>query len=172
MQAGNTDDDLKKVQKQSNAYKNFFKYCVSIQSSIMTVFTAMYKDYMKILRIHVRDYVGNEKATDANSSAEGSDTTENNGANNNSGAANITDEQHNSFSDFEKAHPKGTYTKIKGSEYNFVMNSLPNDISIYTNKVVIINNIRYFIYTKARMVRKDSLEVYRISDQQQQGSTT
>lgn len=53
--------------KQVAAYQNYFKYCVSVQSNLMTVVMAVYKDYMKILRVHVRDYVGsgNEK-TEAN----------------------------------------------------------------------------------------------------------
>lgn len=67
-----TDSDKAKeandiASKQVAAYQNYFKYCVSVQSNLMTVVMAVYKDYMKILRIHVRDYVGsgNEK-TEAN----------------------------------------------------------------------------------------------------------
>lgn len=53
-----TENDT--ASKQVDAYQNFFKYCVSVQSNLMTVVMAVYKDYMKILRVHVRDYVGTE----------------------------------------------------------------------------------------------------------------
>lgn len=45
-----------------DAYRNYFKYLVDIQTNAMTVGTAMYKDYMKLLRVHVRDYVGDQGA--------------------------------------------------------------------------------------------------------------
>ena len=52
-----------KAQKQVEAYQVFFKQAVAVQTSLMTAVMAVYKDYMKLLRVHVRDYVGsgNEK---------------------------------------------------------------------------------------------------------------
>lgn len=70
--------------KQVAAYQNYFKYCVSVQSNLMTVVMAVYKDYMKILRVHVRDYVGsgNEK-TEANHQQAQAQTPEPEQSNNN-----------------------------------------------------------------------------------------
>ena len=64
--AEKANDINEKVKRKIDAYQNFFKYSVSVQSSLMTATIAVYKDYMKLLRVHVRDYVGQEKASDGN----------------------------------------------------------------------------------------------------------
>lgn len=55
------------AKRKVDAYRNFFQFSVSVQSSLMTVTMSVFKDYMKLLRIHVRDYVGKEQATDGTS---------------------------------------------------------------------------------------------------------
>lgn len=63
MDADTAKAENTKATKQVEAYQVFFKQAVAVQTSLMTAVMAVYKDYMKLLRVHVRDYVGsgNEK---------------------------------------------------------------------------------------------------------------
>ena len=81
MDKDTADAQAKVAQREIKAYQAFFKYAVSVQTNLMTVIMQVYKDYMKILRVHVRDYVGNENATDSDHSAASSDTSTTNNAN-------------------------------------------------------------------------------------------
>lgn len=81
MDKDTADAQAKVAQREIKAYQAFFKYAVSVQTNLMTVIMQVYKDYMKILRVHVRDYVGNENVTDSDHSAASSDTSETNNAN-------------------------------------------------------------------------------------------
>lgn len=63
------EDTVKDIQFMATASENYYKYCVSISSTKLTETIAMYKDYMKILRIHVRDYIGGEKSADQGNNA-------------------------------------------------------------------------------------------------------
>jgi hypothetical protein len=45
----------------SDGVKEFYKFCLDIISKKMNITVQRYKDYMQILRIHVRDYTGEEQ---------------------------------------------------------------------------------------------------------------
>ena len=60
---GTTDADVKKkIQTEtkyiSDASTDFFKWSCNIVSAVMTTSMAIYKLYMKILRLHARDFIG------------------------------------------------------------------------------------------------------------------
>lgn len=50
--------------RMEEATTQFFKSCSEILTTKLNMAMACYKDYMKILRIHVRDYVGEENGND------------------------------------------------------------------------------------------------------------
>lgn len=54
----------KEADRIEEATKQFFSSCGVILSTKLTLALAIYKDYMKILRVHVRDYVGGSNGTD------------------------------------------------------------------------------------------------------------
>lgn len=54
----------KEADRIEEATKQFFSSCSVILSTKLTLALAIYKDYMKILRVHVRDYVGGENGKD------------------------------------------------------------------------------------------------------------
>ena len=59
----NDEDKQKEIEHIKDRGATYFKCCGDIVAAKLTVASQMYKDYMKILRVHVSDYVGNTDAT-------------------------------------------------------------------------------------------------------------
>lgn len=87
--SNNNENAGKKVRNMEEATKTFYTCCTTILTTKMTINMQRYKDYMKILRIHVRDYVGEESGVTA--SGEVSSNNNQEGQNQN-GKASISSE--------------------------------------------------------------------------------
>ena len=70
---GENSEKYKLVKKMEENTSNYFTYLSNIVMGKITAAQAMYKDYMKLLKMHVKDYAGEKAASSGSSTMVGTD---------------------------------------------------------------------------------------------------